>query len=169
MSNFTVEGGIHAGRDNIINVGDKQVYKSLDQCTPNELRQEDQHIREVNRSYRNDQIKKSKLWFVLLMLGLAGVGTIALFAREVFINYTGGNKPNLQILLRFVWDAVGNEQDPKLILLKIAGFIFFVLLTVLLPFGSILQLWFYDDAFLKKQKGKRRWIKDRIIELGEKP
>ena len=169
MSNFTVEGGIHAGRDNIINVGDKQVYKSLDQCTPNELRQEDQHIREVNRSYRRDQIKKSKLWFVLLMLGLAGVGAITLFARDVFINYTGGSKPNLQILFRFIWDSVGSEQDPQLVLIKIAGFIFFVLLTVLLPFGSILQLWFYDDEFLKKQKGRRHWIKDRIIELGEKP
>lgn len=168
MSNFTVGGDINAGRDNVITVGDQQTYKPLDQMIPDELRREDQHSRQVSRTYRIERATKSKWWFILLGLGITSLGVIAFFVKEIFIDYTGGNTPNIQILMRFIWDTTSAASSPNILLIKFAGFIIFVLFTVLLPIGAIKNLLFHNDEFLNEEKNKRLWIKKRLRSLGEK-
>lgn len=169
MSEIKVEGDIKAGRDNVINVGDQQTYKDIYQMVPDELREEDRHSRKVSWNYRLDRIRKSKIFFLILFVGLIALILALLFLRELYIEYSGGATPNVKIVANFIWSELGSIQDNNVFLVALLAVVSSVMIFLVLPVLAITNLWFKEDRFLAKQRQWRTEIKDRLLHLGERP
>jgi hypothetical protein len=94
-----------------INVGDRQIFKDIYQMTPDELRKETEHSRKVSWSYRLDRIRKSKLFFLILLVGIVGLVVAGIFVKDLYIEYSGGAKPTVKLIVHFVLSALVSIQD----------------------------------------------------------
>ncbi len=168
MNEFNNNGNIKAGRDNIINVGDRQIYKDIYQMTPDELRKETDHSRKVSWSYRLDRIRKSKLFFLILLVGIVGLVVAGLFVKDLYIEYSGGAKPTVKLIVHFVLSALGSIQDKNNFLIMLVAMIGSVMVFLILPVFAIANLWFRDDEFLVDERTKRNRIRKRLLSIGEK-
>ena len=156
---------INARRDNniTINAQPKSTYKSLYQCEPHELRNEDKHIFKGMKNYRKKLISKSYKYFIFPIIGIIIVGAIAFLGKEFLFSYADG-----QISIRIIFSCItdiSNAIGLKAAILYIAGFLIFVLLIIVFPALRIATLWFHKDSFLIKQHEKRQWINERLQEL----
>ena len=168
MSEFKNEGNIKAGRDNIINVGDRQIYKDIYQMTPDELRKETNHSRKVSWNYRLDRIRKSKLFLLILLVGIVGLVVAGIFVKDLYIEYSGGAKPTAKLIVQFALSALGSIQDKNDVLIMLVAMIASIMMFLILPAFAIANLWFRDDEFLEDERDKRNNIKKRLLSLGEK-
>ncbi|MEW8026287.1 MAG: DUF998 domain-containing protein [Candidatus Thiodiazotropha sp.] len=169
MSEIKVEGDIKAGRDNVINVGDQQTYKDIYQMVPDELREEDRHSRKVSWNYRLDRVRKSKIFFLILLVGIIGLVIAGVFVKDLYIDYTGGAKPTVKIVVHFIVNALDSIQDKNDFIIMLLAMTSSAMIFLALPVLAISNLWFKEDRFLAKQRQWRNEIRDRLLHLGEKP
>lgn len=169
MNKVTVKGDIQAGRDNVFNIGDQATYKSIYQMDPDALRIEDRHSRKVCRNYRFDRIRKSKIFFLFLLVGIFALIISSLFIRDLYIDFTGGATPNIKLVAHFIMNELSSTQDHNDFLILLFSAATVLMLFLILPVFAIKNLWLDDDEFLQEERIRRNEIRKRLLSLGEKP